>query len=295
MSTCVLLVASYALAYGQYRPLLVGVLEDNPGHFAGEPHHQAVRAAFYRKGEAWEAFPSNCSDQECLRTIAEKYPQQIRWTIAFDGRELGTVESRTPDAFDSYSSVGQQVVISTNAPPTVGQPSTEFGGFLDEAVYRPLVAVSQPNYRDPDGWKPANLSSTEAFGIRQQFRKRFPRVMNCAKGQSENAKPWPYEDVNISIHKAYASRRGWLIAEVFLSPYRSDRPPDDASTSQWFALSPQGDARFLDSGMWLVDAGDYDGDGKSELVFAINDYNRGGYRLFYDDFRQRAVFEFSHH
>jgi len=58
----------------------------------------------------------------------------------------------------------------------------------------------------------------------------------------------------------------------------------------------QRDARLLDSGIWLVvDAGDYDGDGKSELVFAINDYNRGGYRLFYDDFRQRAVFEFSHH
>src|SRR5215469_2239214 len=98
-------------------------------------------------------------------------------------------------------------------------------------------AVSQPNYFDPDGWKPANLSPTEAFGIRQQFRKRFPRVMNCAKGQSENAKPWPYEDVNISVHKAYASKRGWFIAEVFLSPYRCDGPSDNAFTSQWFAVS----------------------------------------------------------
>jgi hypothetical protein len=28
------------------------------------------------------------------------------------------------------------------------------------------------------------------------------------------------------------------------------------------------------------------------LVFSIDDYNRGGYKLFYDDFRQRAIFEF---
>ena len=51
----------------------------------------------------------------------------------------------------------------------------------------------------------------------------------------------------------------------------------------------------MDSHMWLVDAGDYDGDGKSELVFAINDYNRCGYRLFYEDFGPRAVFVFRYH
>src|SRR5215469_15457857 len=117
-------------------------------------------------------------------------------------------------------------------------------------------AVSQPNYFDPDGWKPANLSPTEALGIRQPFRKRFPRVMNCAKGQTENAKPWPYEDVNISIHKAYASKRGWFIAEVFLSPYRCDGPLDNAFTSQWFAVSPNVTHVYWIpvSGWWLMPA-----------------------------------------
>jgi hypothetical protein len=230
-----------------------------------------------------------------LRTIAEEYPRQVRWTIAFDGLELETVESRTPDAFDSYSGVGQQVITTTNLLPTVGQPSQEFGGFLGEALYRPLIAISQPNYLDPDGWKPAKLTAAVTRAIRQQFRRQFPRVMNCARGQNENAKPWPYEDVNISIQKACASKRGWFIAEVLLSPYRCDGPPDEAFASQWFVVTPQHEVRFLDSHMWLVDAGDYDGDGKSEIVFSIDYYNRGGYKLFYDDFRQHAVFEFSYH
>jgi hypothetical protein len=47
--------------------------------------------------------------------------------------------------------------------------------------------------------------------------------------------------------------------------------------------------------MWLVDAGDYDNDGKSELVFSIDRYNRGGYELFYDDFKKRTIFEFGYH
>ena len=283
-----------SLACGQTQPVLIGVLEDHPGHFAGEPDYRAVRMAFYQVGERWEAFPGDCSDQDCLKTIATKYPRQVNWTIAFDGRELGTVAGSTPDAFDSYSSVGQQVVTSKNIP-TVGQPSREFGGFLDKPVYRPLIAVSQPNYRDPEGWRRAELSATLAPAIRQQFRQRFPRVMNCTKGHVANARPWSYQDNNITVHKTYASKRGWIIAEVVLSPYRCDGPVDEPFTSQWFAVTPRHEVRLLGSGMSLVDVGDYNGDGKSELVFSIDDYNHGGYRLFYDHFRRSAVFQFNYH
>ncbi|MGA2372404.1 MAG: hypothetical protein ACLPPV_21255 [Candidatus Korobacteraceae bacterium] len=286
------LVTGCWFVFGQAKPILVGVLEDNPGHFSGEPHYRAVRAVFYKEGEQWKAFPSSdCTDQDCL----QKYPQEVIWTITFDGRQLGNVTGRTPEEFDFYSSVGQQVIISKDIPPAVGQPSREFGGFLGQPVYRPLIAVSQPNYRDPDGWKPAKLSAGATLAVRREFRKRFAKVTNCPKGRSDKVEPWPYEDSNISVQKAYASQRGWMVASVLLAPYRCDGPPDELFAMQWFVITPQQEVRWLDSNMWLVDAGDYDHDGKSELVFVIDDYNRGGYRLFYDDFRQRAVFEFSYH
>jgi hypothetical protein len=63
----------------------------------------------------------------------------------------------------------------------------------------------------------------------------------------------------------------------------------------WFAVSPRKTVTYLDSGMWLVDAGDYDNDGKSELVFSIDRYNRGGYELYYDDFKKHVTFEFGYH
>lgn len=47
--------------------------------------------------------------------------------------------------------------------------------------------------------------------------------------------------------------------------------------------------------MMLVDAGDYDNDGESELLFAITDYNRGGYKLFYDKFTKSVEFKFNYH
>ena len=121
---------------------------------------------------------------------------------------------------------------------------------------------------------------------------RFAHKLCC---RAEHIKPWPYTDANMVVSKAYSSNRHWLIAEVILSGGECDGPPDEAFTSQWFVITPEQQVRFLGSNMWLVDAGDYDNDGKSELVFSIDDNNRGGYKLFYDDFSRIAMFEFSYH
>ena len=104
-----------------------------------------------------------------------------------------------------------------------------------------------------------------------------------------------YSDHNIKILKAYSSKKSWSVALLWLAGYRCDGPSDNAFVGQWFAISPARDVTFLDTGMWLVDAGDYGNDGRSELLFSIDRNNRGGYELFYDDFKKKAVFEFGYH
>jgi len=274
---------------------LVGILEDNPGHYSGDPHYRDVRVAFQHDNAGWKAFPNNCPNQSCLKSITAQFPVQVNWTIAFSGRELGHVLSRTPQSFDFYSTIGQQSIVGSAVPPTIGKPSAEFAGFLGEPVYRPLVTVSEPNYRDPENWKPAQLSPELTSAVRKAFRERFPKATNCTRQDVEHAKPWSYTDANIRVNAAYSSSRHWLIAELILGEYECDGPSDEPFSSQWFVINPDGKVRFLDSAMWLVDAGDYDNDGKSELIFSIDDYNRGGYKLFSDDFNQKAAFEFSYH
>jgi hypothetical protein len=75
-------------ASGQVQPTLVGILEDNPEHYAGNPHYRDVRVVFRREGNEWFAFPSNCPDQRCLKNIAAKFPAQVKWTVAFNGRQF---------------------------------------------------------------------------------------------------------------------------------------------------------------------------------------------------------------
>ena len=279
----------------QAQPLLLGILEDSPGHYADAPNYRDVRVVFRRADDRWEAFPNSCTEKDCLKSNAAKFPAEVRWTIAFDGQKLGEVTARTPPAFNSYSNIGQQQITGAVPPPTVGKRSAEFGGFRGQPVYRPLVSVSQPNYRDPDGWKLAPLSKELLLASQKAFRQKFPKVENCTKAHPDKPVPWSYPTENIQQQKAYASKRNWSLVKLSVSGNLCDGPPDDAFQPQWFVITPEREVRWLDSDLWLVDAGDYDNDGRSELVFSIDGYNRGGYKLFYDDFRQTAVFEFNYH
>jgi hypothetical protein len=123
---------------------MLGILEDVPGRYAGQPNVRAVRVAFQKRGDDWQAFPSDCPDRRCLQTIRSDYPGEVTWTIAFDGRNLGQVTARTRNEFEFYADVGLQDIVGVGPVPTVGKRSEEYGGFLGSSVYRPLIANSQP-------------------------------------------------------------------------------------------------------------------------------------------------------
>ncbi len=82
-----------------------------------------------------------------------------------------------------------------------------------------------------------------------------------------------------------------------LQKYRCDGliTQDSQFSVQWFAVPPLGKPKFLAENLVLLDAGDYDNDGKSEVIFMIDRYNRGGYEIYWDDFNKHAIFEFNHH
>lgn len=276
---------------------IVGVLEDVPGAYAGQSDFRAVRVVFQKVGDEWNPFPNDCRTLDCLTTVTANYPAKATWTIAFDGKNIGQVQTRDPKTFSFYSSIGLEDVVSGNSVPTVGKRSLEYSGFLSTPVYRPLVAVSQPNFHDPQEWKPAVLPTEIATGLRQEFRKRFPNVSNCRNPDENSLRPWPYTDADIRFAKVYRSNDNEILSSVLLDSWRCDGPSDDGSAFdlQWYLVDPDGTTRFIGSGMRLLDAGDYDRDGRSELIFIIDGYDLGGYELFYDEFAKHAVFKFSYH
>lgn len=277
--------------------VVLGVLEDQAGIYSGDPYFRVVRAVFQKQGNEWQPFPTDCSDAQCLKSLTRSYPQKVTWTIAFDGKDLGRVETRTPSDFRFYSEIGTEEIISPKPVPTVGNRARGFGGFTGDPVYRPLVAVSQPNYKDRYHWKPAQLSPEQIDAVRKRFRNKFPRATNCRNPEENKLIPWKYRDEDIKVTSSYSSKNGWSLVQLGLEGNRCDGYSynDGPFIGQWYVIEPSGKLRFLGVNMWLVDAGDYDGDGGSEVLFAVSGYDLGGYRLFYRDFSRSAEFLFSYH
>lgn len=293
--TFLFLMSFCSKAWAQHSYL--GILEDVPGTYAGEPNARAVRVVFEKDGSAWKALPSNCPDQSCLKMILLSYPREVNWTVAFDGRNLGRITGKTPSEFKFYSHVGLQQISSQGSIPTIGKRAEEYGGFLGTAVYRPLITNSQPYFRDPDGWKPAQLPWQLIGVLRQQFRLRFSNLCKVSEADETKLLPFAYQDKDIKLIKAYASKSGWVLARLHLEEAIDCKDVEAGSGigDSWFVVDPQKNVKYLDQGMCLVDAGDYDNDGKSEIVFSLAGYNRGGYEMFYDDFKKWTRFEFSYH
>jgi hypothetical protein len=298
IKTMVILLALGAIvANAAGQNLILGVLEDVPGVYAGEPNVRRVRTVFQKNGQNWTAFPSECPDQDCLKTISLEFPLEVTWAVGFDGRTLGQVTGRTPKDFKFYAHIGLQEIISGASVPTIGKRSSDYGGFTGASVYRPLIANSQSFFRDPESWKPSQPSPELVKLLRQQFRRKFPKLCKISKQDETKLEPFLYRDLDVKLVKGYASNKGWTIARLHLQDAIdcNDVEAGFEIDDPWFALDPQQTVQYLDSGMWLVDAGDYDYDGRSELVFSIDRDNRGGYELYYDDLKKHVVFEFGYH
>jgi len=276
--------------------IVLGILEESKGHYSGEPNYRDVRVVFQKRGETWQPFQSDCADQACLKTVASTYPGEVKWTIAFDGKNLGQVVSHVPSAFKFYSDVGQQAIISTDEIPTVGTRSAEFGGYTEASVYRPLVADSQAFFADPDRWKPSVPSNKVTTLLQRAFRKKFPKLCRISQNNQSKLEGLSYRDVDVKTVKAYASRSGSIVARLHVEAVDcQDTEAGFDIDDPWFLIDEKGTTTYLDSGIWLVDAGDYDDDGKSELIFSINREDEGGYEIWYDNFKKNATFKFVYH
>lgn len=265
---------------------IVGVLEDRPGANEQEPARFVVRAAFYKQGGAWRAYDTSHG--------ASAFPRTQDWTIADRGEALGQVRAQTPASWTLAADTGR-MEITGGAPPTRGERSDKFAGWVGTPVYRPLIAVSAPNVADPQQWTALRPSASAIESARRAFRAQFTNVANCADAASTPA-PYTYTDTQVEAGDGYFSTDGWSIVTLKLGGYHCDGPAyDTAFNDQVFVVSRSGETTYLGEGLLYVDAGDYDGDGKSDVIFAIDRYNQAGYALFTNDFSQHVDFTFSYH
>jgi hypothetical protein len=169
-------------------------------------------------------------------------------------------------------------------------------GFGGHQLHRPLVTDSKPYFKDPALWKRIEITSEVQKRALALLREHVPELCKLRPSDEESLVPFHYDANDLAV-LAHRSNSGWLVMTINVQgAYYCDGGEGDGSFDvQAFAINSNGKAQFLGAGLMLLDAGDYDSDGQSELMFALSLYNRGGYVLFSNDFTEQARFEFGYH
>lgn len=275
-----------------YVAILDDAREDIQGERTDAIERRLVMPAFEKHGTEWQA-------------TGHFSPLEMRWTVAFDGKNLGQIESQASgveaDQINSgFSRAKQSIATPTEKVPVVGKPLPEFAGvsglFGLTAVRRPLVLVSKPYYRDPDGWKRTKVSEEVGKLMRSAFRKQYPHVDRC-KDEEVAERDWKFPDSALTLPYAYASNKNSFVAAVKLDAGNcgwGGRPddPTDAFVYQWFFVAGDHSVRRIGGFDVLLDAGDYDNDGRSELIFfSTRSESSDVYDLLYDRFQKKTELE----
>lgn len=288
----------------QQETVYLGFIQDDRRELAakgpndsGLANSRVVIAAFSKEATGW-------------RTL-DGLNRNIKWTVAFDGKNLGEVETRpspapevtvnpnSVEASSTYTHAVQAILTPTDKIPTVGKPGNKFAGAFGTIVRRPLVVVSPANFSDPDEWKPASAPAELARSIRAAFSQAYTHVRQCDAQGEPLKQDWAIPESELAIVQTYASNKGSFLVETQLKHHHcvfdvSGESLTSLEGTQWFFLGSDGAARGLGNDWQLVDAGDYGADGKSEVVFFSGDSETGkeAYILFYDDFRNRVIWAY---
>lgn len=262
--------------------LVLGILEH---HNDGEQKGHSVRVAFFKEDNQWKAFPSSFHTEAELSQAVRSFPESVAWTVCSDGRGVGTLASKNLPTVSFYKDVGMHRITSGGSVPTVGKPSELFSGWPGGQTYRPLVLNSRADCADSGQWRPEKPAAGEVDAIREYLRVNF----KAAASKLSKAK--------LAANKSYGSRaRGAKLVSLNISGAEviPTSEEDDQNKDAWFYVEGK-EVRYLGSNMLLVDAGDYDGDGKEEAVFKVQRYNNDGYVLCHDGFAQKVEFSWGYH
>ncbi len=150
------------------------------------------------------------------------------------------------------------------------------------------------NYRDPAGWKPIPADAADMASLFPHFQKAAGEAMACRPGAEDDAVPFRYGAQDVRL-RSFRDARGRQLVAATLAPERGScgTPQEVAWMTHTFLMD--GTPRHVGQELALVDAGDYDGDGSSELLFWHSGYNSDGYTLFDDTLRKRVDVGWSYH
>jgi len=245
-----------------------------------------IRVSFYKNETDWKSMPFEFGNKP--QSYIAVYPKKLNWSICFDGKILGKINSTIPTTINYYKDIGIHLIDNMNDVPRIGKPSEQFSGWMSTNVYRPIIVSTLPYCTDSTKLKP--------YKPNQQDVQKVISSANLLRKGSLNSFSNKYQ-----IEKSYASSKVKLVCISFQKANSIPIDTSDVIEAEtgndrfaWFVIKDN-ECKYLKSNMLLIDAGDYDNNGEVETIFKFEEYDHDGYRLFFDDFKKHSDFSWIYH
>lgn len=232
------------------------------------------------------------------QTASPYIQSKMSWSVAFDGRKLGTIQTTDPGFTTPYSWTYTRDrllnVQSSDLAPSVANKSGLFSGWCQKPAVRPLIVVSGGQVDDPETWRPTTVSVDDLARLFDDFRRNAGVAYICAN-LLESGVPFEYGLQDLEAVKGYKNNSDRRLITMRLKKGSNCDGPIDKSWDRHSFLTTKSSIAYLGVGLELVDAGDYDGDGASELIFWFSGYNHDGYMLYSKDSPGLIPFTWKYH
>jgi hypothetical protein len=268
--------------------LVLGVLQEYPIGSGVVRLHPEVRAAFVRRAGGWEALPIGVAFNETFRgpeaapdysgpgaVLRRSLPESSAWRVCFDGKPRGAIRTTRPPTWTGGHR-GALEPEEVAGLPWADAPTDRPWLVAGRPAHRPLVTTTGGHCGDPDRWSSVQVAREELLRLLPAVHTEEARVFGHGLGP----------DKLYAVENAYGSVHGDRLLMVTNSGDASGH-----GTRLLIHLARGGELRILAEGVSVLDTGDYDGDGESELVAIQSGTEGGSVMLFWDGFRRQARFD----
>jgi len=230
------------------------------------------------------------------------------WTAVLHGKTLGKVHTVGILNSEWCRDKGLLKLAPDQQLPEAGRRTKEFAGWMYRAVKRPLVLVTKDCFKDGEGWRPVQWGGA----VPQEFLRAFRKYVILEEDTDTKTVNLTFQDSDLETCNVYQSRFGDTVAEVrfredselfrrltagpYLYKVKGASSLSLNPNSFWFGKSGgESQPRYLGDEMALLDIGDFDRNGRSELVFFFSRENEDGYLIAWNRLKEATVFSWHYH
>ncbi len=286
-----LLLCTAGFVWGDSR-LVIGVVEEQSSY----NRKPIVRPLFMREGESWAVLNTKQS------YLNSEVPKTLKWSLVFDGRHLGEIiTSDSSKAGNNWTFPRDMYlkVLNENAVPKLGNREKRFWKWGGLPENRPIAINTHSYYKDLEKWKRVREASFHQKLKEQVFAKLKPLIGDAYHCNGPPNWDWSKIEVELDdteVFKVYKNRTNQTILSAGLAvKHRTDcdGPIDSSSMPIWFYLDSK--LKVIGYELDLLEAADFDNDGRVEFLFSHSGYNEDGYTLYESGFSQRYDYYWGYH